>query len=184
MKFKTINQLSLVAALVILTLGGAAAYTALTTNTQATGRPSEETSRVAVVMSRFHAPGEFVNDHEGLVCAECHQPSAGSTRQQLQSIAKNVLFDSGYEVNFWFQAVSSQHCLECHSRDNDRHPIHRFNEPRFIEVVRDLPANQCLGCHSEHNGRTVNLTQIGFCEACHSDLKKKMTKSILAIQNW
>lgn len=173
MIFKRINLISFLAALVVLTVGSTAAYTALTTNPQPSGRPNEGASSFAVIISQFHARGEFVNGHEGMACKECHQPSPGSTRQQLQAIAKNTLFDAGYEVDFGFQKISSRQCLACHNRDNDRHPIHRFNEPRFIEVVKNLPANQCLGCHSEHNGRTVNLDQIGFCRACHSDLAIK-----------
>jgi len=173
MCFKKINLISSVVAMLVFCAGIIAAYTAFTTQPQPIGSQKEAGSRVAVLISQFHARGEFVTGHEGLACTDCHQASAGSIRQQLQAIAKNSLFDAGYAVDFGFRKVSSQDCLACHNRDNDRHPIHRFNEPRFIEVVKDLPANQCLGCHSEHNGRTVKLDQIGFCKACHSDLEIK-----------
>lgn len=173
MNFKRINFISIVAAIVVFFAGSIAAYTAMTTAPQPSGTQDGSGSRVAVLVSQIHARGDFVNGHDELVCTDCHQASAGSMRQQLQAIAKNALFDAVYVVDFGFKKVSSQECLACHNRDNDRHPIHRFNEPRFIEVVKDLPANQCLGCHSEHNGRTVNLEQIGFCKACHADLEIK-----------
>ena len=127
-------------------------------------------NKVILKLDKLHAYGPFINGHEKLACSSCHIAGDGTIRQQLQAIARNTLFDAEYKVDFGYKAVSSAECLSCHERPNERHPIHRFNEPRFLGALQEVEANSCLGCHSEHNGKTVNIDNIGYCISCHSDL--------------
>lgn len=170
MNFRNINIISIVAACIILIIGLAAALIAFNNPAKAFNENNSRNNTILASLSEFHTLGNFVDGHDGLACRECHKYSDGSIRQQIQALAKNALFDAGYQVDFAFRKVSSSECLTCHERNNDRHPIYRFNEPRFIEVVKILPANKCLGCHSEHNAKTVNLDSLGFCASCHSEL--------------
>lgn len=163
----------MISAFIVVILGAISLFLVLTMPPADAGQSFNSLPATAVVLSQLHARGDFVNGHDVLTCTECHHPSQGTTRQQVQALVRNLLFNAGYEVDFGFEKVSSQMCLACHARSDDRHPIYRFNEPRFIEAVKEVPANSCLGCHSEHNGRTVNLKEVTYCKACHSDLTLK-----------
>jgi hypothetical protein len=141
-------------------------------------------------LQRMHSDGEIQNGHDSLVCLDCHQKSDGNIRQQLQAIAHNYLIENVYKVNFAFAPVDSQNCIDCHQRANERHPIYRFNEPRFIEALDEVKANTCLGCHSEHKDERVSFVQVSFCSSCHEDLKMKNDpldikhEQIVAEDNW
>lgn len=168
--FRKISVLSGIVFCSVLILGIATATIAFINPAPEVESEQSNTLKILTTFSAIHTGGDFVNGHEGFACLECHKPGAGTTRQQIQALTKNALFDANYQVDFGFKKVSSKQCLTCHQRNDDRHPIYRFNEPRFIKIVEQLPANQCLGCHSEHNNKTVNLNEIGFCVACHSEL--------------
>jgi hypothetical protein len=76
-------------------------------------------------------------------------------------------------VPIGFHAVDTPVCLDCHTRQNDRHPVYRFQEPRFTEAVAQIDATDCLTCHSEHNAERVSIEDVGYCVTCHEDLKLK-----------
>jgi len=117
-------------------------------------------------------PGPMTPGHETLSCAACHTDAKGSLRQQLQG---KINFWSGKrktEPDIFLSAVNSDDCLACHKRPNDRHPINRFREPRFVDALQVTDARTCLSCHTEHTGRRV-IGKGEFCMACHKDLVVK-----------
>jgi len=122
--------------------------------------------------SPWLAHGPIQAGHKSIECIDCHQPGDGTTRQQTQA---NLFFALGLRENsveFGYRPVTSQECLHCHERPNDRHPIYRFNEPRFSKARNEISANTCFGCHSEHQNRRVSSTAT-FCSNCHQELQLK-----------
>ena len=118
----------------------------------------------------WFAHGPIQQGHADVACRDCHQPSPGTTRQQIQAKLHHALGLRAEAADFGRASVSSAQCLECHQRPNERHPIYRFREPRFIEAVKAVQADDCLGCHSEHDAARVAI-DTRFCAACHGDLK-------------
>ncbi|MFY0650861.1 MAG: cytochrome c3 family protein [Cyclobacteriaceae bacterium] len=117
--------------------------------------------------------GPMNTGHEELSCESCHNSSKGNVFQQLQA---NVMFTVGMRktvADFGTENVDTDKCQECHDRPNDRHPLHRFTEPRFAEARKNLGATNCESCHSEHNGVRVTQTNIGFCQNCHDETELK-----------
>ena len=117
--------------------------------------------------------GPVIAGHGDLDCVSCHTPARGTTRQQLQLNVRYVLGLSRHRADFGYVKVSSEACLACHQRPNERHPIYRFREPRFQEAVSEVEATSCLGCHDEHNNQRVSV-EIGFCRSCHAELDLKL----------
>lgn len=121
--------------------------------------------------SALMASGRIQAGHVGLACADCHQPAAGTIRQQLQARARWLVGLRTDAVDFGRQAVGSAQCLDCHERPNERHPVFRFNEPRFADALFRVAANDCLGCHGEHDaGHRLVSDDLTFCSACHGGL--------------
>lgn len=120
----------------------------------------------------FFSTGTIQHAHQDLVCADCHVESKGTVRQQIQANVKYALGKREHPADFGFQDVTSVQCLTCHERPNDRHPIYRFREPRFVDAIAEIDATSCLGCHSEHVNEKVS-TGIEFCSACHQELEVK-----------
>lgn len=116
------------------------------------------------------ARGPIQQGHAGVACGGCHVSSPGSTRQQVQAKLAYVLGRRESDVDFGHGPVTSDQCLACHERPNERHPIYRFREPRFDEALQQVRADSCLGCHSEHEAARVSLGP-EFCSACHGTLK-------------
>ena len=116
------------------------------------------------------AHGPLLADHQGISCGACHLEAEGTTRQQIQANLHHLLRLRADPVDFGYQPVMSAQCLACHARPNERHPIYRFREPRFSEALSVVDATNCLGCHGEHT-QELSFAEIGFCRACHQDLK-------------
>ena len=116
--------------------------------------------------------GPMTPGHENLRCSSCHVASAGTVRQQVQAKLGHLVGTRTHDVQFGYLPVASNTCLACHERPNERHPIHRFNEPRFREAVSRIDARSCLTCHREHQGSRVT-TAPEFCVACHDGLRLK-----------
>ena len=120
------------------------------------------------------ASGRIQSGHADLACADCHRPAAGTLRQQLQAQARWLVGLRPGPADVGRRAVGSDTCLDCHARPNERHPIFRFNEPRFADALQRVAANDCLRCHGEHDDahrfRTTDLT---FCAARHDGLRMK-----------
>lgn len=116
--------------------------------------------------------------HEKLECSDCHQAAPGTLRQQLQAKVDFWLGRRQTDAALGFKAVDNRVCLECHRRDDDRHPTHRFLEPRFQEVRASLGPQHCLSCHREHQQVRVTLPDTGYCSTCHSDLEIKADRTV------
>lgn len=111
--------------------------------------------------------------HEDLECTDCHRGAPGTLRQQLQAKVDFWLGRREVDAPFMFKAVSNPVCLDCHKRSDDRHPSHRFLEPRFSELRDSLGPQQCISCHREHHEVRLTLSDTGFCSACHAELDLK-----------
>lgn len=111
--------------------------------------------------------------HEDLECGDCHKAAPGTLRQQLQAKLDFLLGWRQVDAVLGFRAVDNPVCLDCHRREDDRHPAHRFLEPRFQEVRASLGPQHCVSCHREHQQVRVTLADTGYCVACHEDLMVK-----------
>ncbi len=120
------------------------------------------------VPNAAHNPG-----HADFECTECHREAPGTTRQQLQAKAKYWLGIRDENVDFGMRQVDNAACVGCHENPDDRHPAHRFLEPRFEAARLALAPEQCVSCHREHTGTRLSQTNAGFCATCHSDMKVK-----------
>lgn len=120
----------------------------------------------------FHAPGPFNTGHADLLCEDCHQKSDGSLRQKIQANLQYFLGNRNNGVTLGRVPVASDHCLQCHERPNDRHPVFRFYEPRFNKARQSIAPHKCVSCHREHNSRRVTV-HLRFCQECHKKLTLK-----------
>ncbi len=114
--------------------------------------------------------GPMNTGHEELSCITCHADAKGNLLNQVQS---NISYSVGVRkssVDFGTKDVDSKNCLECHDRPNDRHPIYRFEEPRFNDANKKVDATTCVTCHSEHHGERVTIDTSEFCMNCHQEL--------------
>ena len=121
----------------------------------------------------FLSLGPMNTGHEGLSCEACHTSAKGNVMQQLQA---NIAFTFGARkkpADFGTENVDNKKCLECHDRANDRHPTHRFLEPKFKDAIAEINATECETCHREHNDTRVVLADATFCVNCHHDLVVK-----------
>ncbi len=118
----------------------------------------------------FLSLGPMNTGHEGLSCNSCHSDAPGNMYQQLVSNTRYVVGMRSKPVDFGTLNVDNKKCLECHERPKDRHPTHRFLEPRFKEAIKVIDATHCETCHREHNGVRVVLSNASYCVNCHSDL--------------
>jgi len=109
--------------------------------------------------------------HDDLSCVVCHADATGNLGQQLQSNISYAVGVRKSSVDFGTKDVTADNCLQCHDRPNDRHPIYRFEEPRFKDALKNIDATTCITCHSEHHGERVTLPAGDFCINCHQDLE-------------
>jgi predicted CXXCH cytochrome family protein len=118
-----------------------------------------------LVPNAAHNPG-----HETLACEECHRPAQGSVRQQVQAKVHYLLGLRERDVDFGMRNVANAVCTDCHANPDDRHPAHRFLEPKFAPARAALAPQYCASCHREHTGVRVSQTDRGFCAQCHADV--------------
>lgn len=121
----------------------------------------------------WHAPGSANSGHEKLLCTDCHRKAPGSVRQQFQANLKHLLGWRQKAAYFRFNPVANAYCLDCHDRPDDRHPVQRFNEPRFSKARENLHPEHCISCHGEHHEVRVTQSDIGFCQNCHEEFSLK-----------
>jgi len=108
--------------------------------------------------------------HGAFSCITCHSAANGNLWQQLQS---NLQYSIGLRENsaeFGTVDVDTKKCLACHDRDNDRHPTHRFLEPKFRDAVKKINTTDCITCHSEHQNKRITIKNTNYCMRCHEDL--------------
>jgi hypothetical protein len=122
--------------------------------------------------SRFAAKGPANTGHEKLACTDCHKEAPGTMRQQLQAKVQFHLGQRETNPAFGHERVGNEQCMDCHVREQDAHPAHRFLEPRFKEARHLLGAESCASCHREHKGVRVTMAPTS-CSTCHQDLALK-----------
>ncbi|GAA4970389.1 cytochrome c3 family protein [Algibacter aquimarinus] len=115
--------------------------------------------------------GPMNTGHQDLSCFACHADAKGNLMQQIQSNISHAVGARKNGVDFGTQDVTVNNCLECHDRPNDRHPVHRFSEPRFKDAIKNIDATTCITCHTEHGGERVSVASINYCMNCHQDLE-------------
>lgn len=117
----------------------------------------------------WRAPGPLTPGHEQVACAKCHVDAPGTVRQQIQQTVRFWLGGATEAAAFGALPVTSRRCAACHERPNDRHPVSRFVEPRFVEAREQAGAHRCQGCHLEHDGQRVSSPP-DVCRHCHDGL--------------
>jgi hypothetical protein len=122
--------------------------------------------------SRLYAKGPANAGHTTLVCTDCHKEAPGTVRQQIQAKVQFWLGLRRTNAPFGHAPVGNEQCVNCHAREQDAHPVHRFLEPRFAEARTELGAQWCVNCHREHKGTRVTMTPTS-CSACHRDIGLK-----------
>lgn len=130
------------------------------------------TSYLSPDSTSFVAHGPMTPGHENVGCVHCHEKAPGTFRQQVQANVDYLFGWRSTAAEFGYLPANSKQCLSCHERPNERHPIYRFQEPRFETAIKTVDAQSCLGCHSEHEKRRVSVGG-EFCSACHEGLKLK-----------
>lgn len=120
----------------------------------------------------LRAPDAFNTGHEGLACNECHELAKGSIRQQVQANISYLLGKRSSVTAFNFQFPDNKDCLACHDRADDKHPVYRFNEPRFLEARKAIQPQHCVSCHKEHTGVRVS-SKPENCQYCHEEIEVK-----------
>lgn len=114
----------------------------------------------------WRVEGEPNTGHENLDCNECHEAATGSLQQQIQSNIQYLLSQRNDLAAFNFETPDNKDCLACHERENDRHKVHRFNEPKYKKARQKIKPQFCNSCHQEHNGVRVTVA-IDTCKFCH-----------------
>ena len=130
---------------------------------------------IVLLFSRLESlrmPGPLMHGHSELECESCHWPAPGTTRQQLQSIARSAVRLEASSVDLGARRVGTEACVSCHERMDDRHPVFRFAEPRFAKMREALGPLDCTTCHPDHSGRRISA-QATVCRHCHGELKMK-----------
>lgn len=117
--------------------------------------------------------GPMNTGHEDLKCQDCHSPAKGTLAQQLTTNFMHLVGMRKSSTTFGLENVDTKKCQSCHERPNDRHPVHRFEEPRFSKARKNIEATQCESCHLEHNGVRLTLTEINYCQNCHQETALK-----------
>ena len=115
------------------------------------------------------SPGPMNTGHETLACEDCHSPAIGTVWQQLRANAQYALGHRPAAVTFGTEDVDNRKCQSCHERKDDRHPVHRFEEPGYREARAEFGAHRCESCHGEHQGRRLTTANLQFCQSCHAD---------------
>ena len=120
----------------------------------------------------LHTHGPMNTGHENLKCNACHKPAPGTLRQRLQINARYLIGLEDLVIPLGNLKVDNQACMQCHQRPNDRHPVYRFNEPKYTKLRQTLGPHQCNSCHKEHSGKRITSNNT-FCNHCHDELKLK-----------
>ena len=121
----------------------------------------------------LHARGPMTRGHEEIRCENCHRPARGTLRQQIQANARHLIGLRESPADFGLSPAGNRECLACHERPNERHPVFRFNEPRFREARSALHPESCISCHLEHRGVLVTIEDTDYCRHCHEDTRLK-----------
>ncbi|MEO1450039.1 MAG: 2Fe-2S iron-sulfur cluster-binding protein [Bacteroidota bacterium] len=142
------------------------------------------------VQKSMLAVGPMNTGHEELECTSCHSPAKGNLMQQINANLTYLVGNRKHPVTFGTEDVDNKKCQSCHERPNDRHPVYRFQEPRFVDARKKLGVEKCESCHREHNGVRLVLADLGYCSSCHQDTELNddpldvSHKTLIAQNNW
>ncbi|VAW97873.1 hypothetical protein MNBD_GAMMA23-2507 [hydrothermal vent metagenome] len=121
---------------------------------------------------QWRMPGPLNTGHEKLQCNECHELAKHGFRAQIQANIDYLFGKRTSLVSFNFESPGNKDCLSCHEREDDNHPVYRFNEPRFSDARKAIVPQYCTSCHKEHSGVRVS-SDIDYCQHCHEDIEVK-----------
>ena len=122
--------------------------------------------------SSLHQLGQMNPGHDKLRCEACHQQEIGTLRQRLRANVISLINFRAPSFSIMNKPVTNTECLQCHQRDDDRHPTYRFNEPKYSKVRTIIAPQLCNSCHQEHKGQRVSSQQ-DICQHCHDKLQIK-----------
>lgn len=136
--------------------------------------------------------GPMNSGHADVSCIACHADAKGNLMQQMQSNIEHAVGMRKNGADFGTSDVTTNNCLSCHDRPNDRHPTHRFTEPRFSDAIKQIDATTCITCHTEHKGERVTVASVSmnYCMNCHKDLEVEEDpldvshKTLIANEQW
>jgi hypothetical protein len=120
----------------------------------------------------------------------CHVATPASTRQVFQAKVKHALGLRQTGAVLGMEPVTTTTCIQCHGNPDDRHPTHRFLEPRFAEARAETGAQNCVSCHREHTAVRFSAASAAYCVSCHQDLKVKNDRTsptherLVATKQW
>ncbi|MEN3324257.1 cytochrome c3 family protein [Mariniflexile soesokkakense] len=141
---------------------------------------------------KYISLGPMNSGHADVSCIACHADAKGNLLQQIQSNIEHSVGMRKNGVDFGTSDVTVNNCLSCHDRPNDRHPTHRFTEPRFSDAIKQINATTCITCHTEHKGERVTVASVSmnYCMNCHKDLEVEDDpvdiphKTLIANEQW
>ncbi len=117
----------------------------------------------------INAFGPLMEGHKDISCQACHAPEKGILTEQLMV---QIRYYSGMSKKFLYFGtvpVGNAQCLNCHAREDDRHPSDRFLEPRFEKAREQFAPQFCVSCHLEHNDGKILSIEPTYCKSCHRD---------------
>ncbi len=138
---------------------------------------------------QFLSPGGDHEMHEEMACDQCHQPAAGSVRQQVQANVHHWLGFRNEGASFVTDPVESDDCLACHKMPKNLHPQHRFVHSEYFDLRETLGLHQCMGCHDHHSAVNV-VHSMEFCMNCHQvwgdkkDTIEPRHQTLIAEERW
>lgn len=125
---------------------------------------------LAPALARYVPNYEHNPGHADVECTDCHARAPGNARQQIQAKVRRLLGMRDAGTAFGMEPVRNKACIACHNNPDDRHPAHRFLEPRFAEARAEFAPQECVSCHREHVGTRLSKVDTGFCASCHGEL--------------
>ena len=120
--------------------------------------------------SSLNQLGQMNPGHDNLRCIACHLQEIGTLRQRLRANVMNLIDSRKPSFAIMNKPVTNKECMQCHQRDDDRHPTYRFNEPKYSRIRTIIAPQLCNSCHQEHRGQKVSSQQ-DICQHCHDELR-------------
>ena len=118
----------------------------------------------------FSTMGNTIRGHEQLHCADCHEESPGTVRQQIQAKIQFWLGNRG-DIAWQHSPINNKTCTDCHDQSDNVHASHLFLESKYEAQRAEFAPEQCVSCHQEHRNNRVNIQSMTFCSECHNDMQ-------------
>ncbi|MFA6961907.1 MAG: cytochrome c3 family protein [Opitutaceae bacterium] len=80
-----------------------------------------------------------------------------------------------------WMGVKTDACNQCHAEDlkkfRDTHPKSKFTDPRNVDRLKSISADECITCHREHRPEITHAMGVtqpdDYCYHCHKDIAKE-----------